>query len=103
MSYLNLPRLTFAGLFEADVSTVNNDVRNFSVSTFEPRFQTPQVTRPDQKVEFNGWWRQTPTGTRRTSRLALPFGINPTCRDHEFPSRRRSKRGRSLRENASEA
>lgn len=57
MSYLNLPRLTFAGLFEADVNTVNNDVRNYSVPTFEPRFQTPQHPVDDgKKTEYNGWW-----------------------------------------------
>lgn len=56
MSYLNLPRLTFAGLFEADVNTVNNDVRNFSVPTFEPRFQTPQRPADDGKTQYNGWW-----------------------------------------------
>ena len=56
MSYLDPYRLTFAGLFEADVNTVNNDVRNFDSRVFEPRFQTPQVTEPDGRVEFNGWW-----------------------------------------------
>jgi hypothetical protein len=57
MSYLGLPRLSFAGLFEADVNTVNNDVRNYDTSTFEPRFQTPQEVLPDGKgTIYNGWW-----------------------------------------------
>lgn len=47
MVYLSLPRLTFSGLFETDVSTVNNDVRSCSVETFQLRFQTPSETLPD--------------------------------------------------------
>ena len=46
MSYLNLPRLTFAGFFEADVNTVNNDVRNYDSEVFEARFQTVQKREP---------------------------------------------------------
>jgi hypothetical protein len=56
MSYLDPVRLVFYGDFQADVSTVNNDVRHYDDATFEPRFQ--QLTHaPDQ----NGWWR--PTGS----------------------------------------
>src|SRR5580700_10814488 len=56
MSYLNSIRLVFFGDFQADVSTVNNDVRHFDNATFEMRFQ--QLSRgPDQ----NGGWR--PTGS----------------------------------------
>ena len=40
MSYLNLQRLTFAGFFEADVNTVNNDVRNYNSEVFEARFSS---------------------------------------------------------------
>jgi hypothetical protein len=36
VSYLHLPRVTFDGDFQADVSTVNNDVRNFNIETFDP-------------------------------------------------------------------
>ncbi|MBP2326611.1 hypothetical protein JOF56_006996 [Kibdelosporangium banguiense] len=36
MSYLDLPRVIFDGDFQADVSTVNNDVRNFDIDTFDP-------------------------------------------------------------------
>jgi hypothetical protein len=84
MSYLNLPRLTFAGLFEADVNTVNNDVRNFSASTFEPRFQTPQVQLPGGKTEFNGWWNPNGSNNFRllqcvTTGAAAPHGM--ACAD----------------------
>lgn len=65
MSYLNLPRINFAGLFEADVNTVNNDVRNYDVEVFEPRFQTLQKVEPDSHVEYNGWWN--PNGSNRFS------------------------------------
>jgi hypothetical protein len=40
MSYLDIPRLHFAGRFQADVSTVNNDVRHFSTAGFQPKYQT---------------------------------------------------------------
>lgn len=55
MSYLDLPRITFAGLFQADVNTVNNDVRNYDSRVFEPRLQTPQRTA-EGRTEYNGWW-----------------------------------------------
>lgn len=61
MSYLSLPRMTFSGQFEADVNTVNNDVRNYSVETFQPRFQKPSEPLPDNKKRYNGWWN--PSGT----------------------------------------
>jgi hypothetical protein len=51
VSYLNGPRLVFSGSFEADVSTVNNDVRHYDNATFEPRFQQPQ-----SGAVQNGWW-----------------------------------------------
>lgn len=78
MSYLNLPRLTFAGLFEADVNTVNNDVRNYDVSTFEPRFQTPQTPDPDGKgTIYNGWWNPTGSNTFRLLDCAVSGGDGP--------------------------
>ena len=49
--YLDSPRLVFSGDFQADVSTVNNDVRHYDVSTFEPRFQEPR-----SGSMLNGWW-----------------------------------------------
>lgn len=36
VSYLDLPRVTFAGNFQADVPTINNDVVNFDVDAFDP-------------------------------------------------------------------
>jgi len=42
MSYLNPLRLHFAGRFQANVSTVNNDPAHFDNAAFEPGYQTPQ-------------------------------------------------------------
>ena len=53
MSYLNAVRLHFAGQFQANVSSVNNDPEHFRNSTFEPNFQRlqgPGMNPP------NGWF-----------------------------------------------
>jgi hypothetical protein len=55
MSYLNVPRLIFAGQFQADPSTVNNDPEHFDSATFKPNYQHPG------SGGTNGWWN--PTGT----------------------------------------
>ena len=60
MSALHLPRLVFSGDFQADVSTVNNDVRHYDVDTFEPRFQQPQVG-----PSLDGWFNPTGSGAFR--------------------------------------
>lgn len=59
MSYLNSPRLTFAGQFQADPSTVNNDPTHFDNATFIPGYQVygPGAT--------NGWWNPDGTGSWR--------------------------------------
>jgi hypothetical protein len=51
MSYLNSLRLHFAGRFQANVSTVNNDPGHFDNATFLPNYQDMQ-TRADP----NGWF-----------------------------------------------
>ncbi|MEM7130275.1 MAG: ferritin-like domain-containing protein [Chloroflexota bacterium] len=50
MSYLNYPRLHFAGEFLTDPSTVNNDPYHYQDSTFSPDFQTPN------QGAKKGWW-----------------------------------------------
>ena len=66
MSYLNTPRLTFSGLFEADVNTVNNDVRHYDVATFERKFQRLQEPAPDGNgLLYNGWWNPKGSNTFR--------------------------------------
>jgi hypothetical protein len=52
MSYLDSPRLHFRGWFQADVSTINNDVRMFQNDSFVPDYQ---------QLNSNGSWN--PQGT----------------------------------------
>ncbi len=60
MSYLNSPRLTFAGQFQADPSTVNNDPNHFNNAAFKPEYQQYQT-----KNNPNGWWNPDGTGNWR--------------------------------------
>jgi hypothetical protein len=60
MSYLNNIRLIFAGKFQADVSTVNNDVRHYDNATFDPVFQDFQNAQ-----SLNGWWNPPGSGAFR--------------------------------------
>jgi len=52
MSYLDSPRIHFRGWFQADVSTINNDVRMFQNDSFVPDYQ---------QLNINGSWN--PRGT----------------------------------------
>jgi hypothetical protein len=56
MSYLDSPRLHFKGWFQADVSTVNNDVRLYQNASFVPEYQ---------QVDMNGSWNPEGTGIFR--------------------------------------
>ena len=51
MSYLNPLRLHFAGRFQANVSTVNNDPEHFRNDTFVPDYQKMQTS-----TDMNGWF-----------------------------------------------
>lgn len=53
MSYLHTPRLIFSGDFQADVSTVNNDVRYYNNAKFISRFQEKENR---EKQQMNGLW-----------------------------------------------
>jgi hypothetical protein len=53
MSYLNSTRLHFAGRFQANVSTVNNDPGHFDNATFIPSYQ--EMQGPKMKPP-NGWF-----------------------------------------------
>ncbi|WP_375412054.1 hypothetical protein [uncultured Bradyrhizobium sp.] len=59
MSYLNPTRVHFAGLFRADVSTVNNDDQHFDSATFTPNDQDYGDNTN------NGWWQPSGTGAWR--------------------------------------
>lgn len=56
MSYLDSPRLHFRGWFQADVSTINNDVRLFQDESFVPAYQ---------ELNANGSWNPQGTGIFR--------------------------------------
>ncbi|MGK4001787.1 hypothetical protein WMF31_04115 [Sorangium sp. So ce1036] len=60
MSFLNRIRLAFSGTFQADVSTVNNDVRHFDNATFESSFQELR-----DGSSMNGWWNPMGSGAFR--------------------------------------
>lgn len=51
MSYLNALRLHFAGRFQANVSTVNNDPGHFDNAGFQPSYQQMQTA-----TAMNGWF-----------------------------------------------
>src|SRR4051794_5753569 len=51
MSYLSPPRLHFAGKFDANVSTVNNDPTHFNSESFQPSYQERQTS-----TALNGWF-----------------------------------------------
>lgn len=60
MSFLHPVRLSFAGTFQADVSTVNNDVRHYDNAAFEPAYQDLQ-----EGQSLNGWWNPNGSGAFR--------------------------------------
>ncbi|HEX5753664.1 MAG TPA: hypothetical protein VFZ09_46170 [Archangium sp.] len=51
MSYLNPLRLHFAGKFQSNVSTVNNDPGHFDNASFKPSYQDMQT-----RTAMNGWF-----------------------------------------------
>jgi hypothetical protein len=55
VSYLDFPRLAFTGHFQADISTINNDVRYYDNAGFQKKYQDLSVTGT------NGGWN--PEGT----------------------------------------
>jgi hypothetical protein len=65
LAYLSIPRLSFSGQFQADVSTVNNDVRHYSNDFFEPRFQDVTGPAEGNRALQNGWWNPAGTGAFR--------------------------------------
>ena len=72
MSYLTIPRLVFSGGFQADVSTVNNDVRHYDNASFKPRFQEPMVSN----AELNGWYNPDGTGNFRLFDLRITQALS---------------------------
>lgn len=78
MSYLNLPRLVFAGQFQADVSTVNNDPEHFNTARFRSNYQLPG------SGASNGWWNPNGTGAWRFRNCVVTSVVyrdGSTCSD----------------------
>ena len=65
MSYLDSPRLHFSGWFQADVSTINNDVRFYQNASFVPEYQ---------QLNANGSWNPEGTGIFRFVDCAVTGG-----------------------------
>lgn len=62
MSYLDPLRLHFAGKFQANVSTVNNDPGHFDNATFTPSYQRMQDSNPTLGT-MNGWFNPEGDGS----------------------------------------
>lgn len=66
MSYLDSPRLHFRGWFQADVSTINNDVRFFQNESFVPEYQ---------KLDQNKSWNPEGSGIFRLLDCSVTGGF----------------------------
>lgn len=66
MSYLDSPRIHFRGWFQADVSTINNDVRFFQNDSFVPDYQ---------QLNNNGSWNPQGTGIFRILDCSVTGGF----------------------------
>lgn len=73
MSYLNALRLHFAGRFQANVSTVNNDPTHFDNATFKPSYQKRQG--PDGA---NGWFNPQGDAAWRLLGCSVTSAWTPT-------------------------
>ncbi|MCU1328637.1 MAG: hypothetical protein JWN34_4007 [Bryobacterales bacterium] len=72
MSYLNPPRLHFAGKFQAAVSTVNNDPTHYNNATFIPAYQERQTAAAP-----NGWWNPRGDANWRMIGCAITSAVLP--------------------------
>src|SRR5262245_61607755 len=66
MSYLDSPRIHFRGWFQADVSTINNDVRFFQNASFVPEYQ---------QLDINNSWNPRGTGVFRILDCSITGGF----------------------------
>lgn len=66
MSYLDSPRIHFRGWFQADVSTINNDIRFFQNDSFVPEYQ---------QLDTNGSWNPRGTGVFRILDCSVTGGF----------------------------
>jgi hypothetical protein len=82
MSYLDTPRLHFTGQFQADVSTINNEVSFYDIKSFTPDDQqlTTDGTKGAWNPEGTGIFRLVGcriTGARLANRQITTFAQDP--------------------------
>ncbi|WP_147125299.1 hypothetical protein [Shimia ponticola] len=65
MSYLSLPNLAFSGRFQADTSTVNNNVFYYNTEKFDPSYQAKALLVNDEYPAVYGYWNPEGTGAFR--------------------------------------
>ena len=75
MSYLNGLRLHFAGKFQTNVSTVNNDAFHFNNAEFKAQYQ--QMQGPNMSPP-NGWFNPQGDGTFRLLGCTITAAHLPT-------------------------
>ncbi len=75
MSYLASPRIHFAGRFQADTSTVNNDVRHYYAAHFREEFQDPMLYKDGQVVKYNGYWNPEGAGAFRLLKCKVTSAV----------------------------
>jgi hypothetical protein len=78
MSYLRVPRIVFAGQFQADPPTANNDPEHFNSRTFRSNYQLPGPGAS------NGWWNPRGTGAwrfRGCSVRSVVYADGTSCDD----------------------
>ena len=76
MSYITIPRIGFSGFWQADVSTVNNDVGHYDNTTFQPSYQQPMT-----REAMNGWWNPDGTGSFRMYDMSIRFASKDLADD----------------------
>ncbi|MCB9547989.1 MAG: hypothetical protein H6706_19405 [Myxococcales bacterium] len=74
MSYLNALRLHFAGRFQANVSTVNNDPGHFDNAAFQPAYQQMEGPRMNPA---NGWFNPQGDAAWRILGCAVTSAFTP--------------------------
>ena len=77
MSYLHPVRLHFAGRFQANVSTVNNDPGHFDNATFQANYQQMQSAEA-----MNGWFNPEGDGSWRLMGCRVTSAWSATSIDH---------------------
>ncbi|MCH9682863.1 MAG: hypothetical protein K0V04_15610, partial [Deltaproteobacteria bacterium] len=81
MSTFDTPRLNFTGRFQADTSTINNDVRHYKSDAFLPQFQEPMVGYGQgDNQRTNGYWNPDGSGAWRMLGCTVSAAVGPDGR-----------------------